>query len=263
MTYNKRNYPIAKASATKIINKFNISSPDHIDIEAIAASFNAFVKEDTIGGSSARLVKYGSLALITVNQDIREPGQKRFAIAHELGHYILHKSINQLANCTYEMFLNWYKIGKEEPESNVFAAELLMPSNIFQFACRESSVPNYDIIKKLANDFCTTLTATSFRYIDFAPYPCVLIVSKNNEVKWLHWSSDFPFKIIKRGTNLNQYSIAYDFFTSGKVPEKAELISGDAWLEDWRFGKTIILYEQCIPLPYYNVVLSLVWPENM
>ena len=258
---SNKNYTIANATASRIIKDLHITAPEQIDIEAIAGDKNAFVKYDSIKGSSARLVKHGSVGIISINKKIREQGQKRFAIAHELGHFILHKSHNQIAECTDEMFLNWYKSRPEEPESNAFASEILMPSQIFKNYCR-SPIPSFDEIRNLATDFNTSLTATAIKYIDNTPHPCVLVVSENKKVKWIHWRQDFPYRIIPKGSIICEDSCANDFFNKGQVPLNPEPLSGDVWLEDWYDGRQIILYEHAIALSYYNVVLSLIWAEK-
>lgn len=255
---NNLSHPTAVTAAQAIITDLHITDPAHIEIEKIAAVRNAFVKEGFIKGSTARLVREGSVAFITIDEGIREDGKKRFAIAHELGHFELHNIKNQIAYCTDEMFLDWYKSLPEEPEANAFAAELLMPVQIFKKYCKGSR-PSFDEIRDLAEVFQTTLTATAIRYVDYALHPCVLVVSENKIVKWLHWKADFPYRIIKKGTKIGEYSCAYDFFTKGEVPPKPESVSGDTWLEDCRFGRNLVLYEHAVPLPFYNTVLSLIW----
>ena len=258
---NDSPYPKAIAAASKIIDSLHITTPEHIDIEAIAGDLNAFVKYDSIEGSSARLVRRGSIGLITVSDNIKETGQKRFAIAHELGHYVLHQSQDQLLDCTEKMFLSWYKSRPEEPESNTFAAELLIPSQIFKTYCKEL-LPSFSEVSDLAARFNTTLTATAIRYVDYTPHPCVLVVSENKKVKWTHWRKDFPYRLIPKGTEIHEESCANDFFKNGQVSMKPEPLCGDIWLADWRLGRNLILYEQAMALPRYNAVLSLIWAAD-
>jgi Zn-dependent peptidase ImmA (M78 family) len=55
-------------------------------------------------------------------------GRDRFTIAHELGHYILHKSQNIALARTTSRRIEAYK--NPEWQANTFAAELLMPVNL-------------------------------------------------------------------------------------------------------------------------------------
>ncbi len=60
-------------------------------------------------------------AVIYVNKD-DDPAKKRFNIAHELGHYFLHKKGK--LSVTYRD-----EISEKETEANRFALELLLPEN--------------------------------------------------------------------------------------------------------------------------------------
>ena len=58
----------------------------------------AYVRERQLEGCEAKLVRKGSMGIICVNETIPEEGRKRFAIAHEIGHFILHPG-TQLILC--------------------------------------------------------------------------------------------------------------------------------------------------------------------
>ena len=251
-------YTTPSQIASRIISELHIIDPSQIDLEAIAADRKAYIREQPINGSAARLVRKGSIGLITVDSNIKEPGKKRFAAAHELGHFELHRAQEQFSICTDESFLEWYSQTPKEPEANTFAAELLMPTEIFKKYCQETA-PNYEEISLIAEKFKTTLTATSIRYVDVGPHACVLFASKDGIIKWFHPQPNFPYQVVKPGTKLSKFSCANDFFTDGTVPERPEDVRGDAWLEDFRAGVNIILYEHARALPRYNMVLSLLW----
>ncbi len=258
---NKLKYPLAFAAANKIIKEFSLTHPDHIEIDSIAAELNVFIKEDEIKGSIARLVRRGKSAIITINSNIQELGQKRFAIAHELGHFLLHKKINQLLNCSEEMLLSWYHKRAEEPESNAFASELLMPDQIFRNYCKDC-IPSFEEISNIADIFNTSLTSTTLKYIDYADHPCVLIVSKDGVVKWFYSNKEFPYRIISPGSKISKNSCAYDFFHEGLTYSEPETVIGSAWMENMQSGKNILLKEQIKALPKYSLVMSLIWPDE-
>ena len=251
-------YSTPSEIANQIISDLHITEPSQINLEEIAMERGALIEEDTIKGSAAHLLSKGSSGIITVNSGIKEPGKKRFAAAHELGHFELHRAQEQLSICTDESFLEWYDKTSIEPEANTFAAELLMPTEIFEKYCQETA-PNYDEISLIAEKFRTTLTATSIRYVDVGPHPCVLFASQDGIIKWFHSRSDFPYYVVKRGTKLSKFSCANDYFTEGTVPPKPEEVRGDAWIQDVRAGVNIVLYEHARALPRYNMVLSLLW----
>ena len=244
--------------AQKILKNLRIIDTSQIAVENIASLRNAFVEYEEILGSAARLVRKKNTGIIKINSSIKEYGKIRFAIAHELGHFELHKENDDVVICTNEMFLEWYRSRPQEPVANAFAAELLMPTDMFQ-PCLSSSTPSFEEIRNLTENFKTTLTATSVRYIELGSYPCALVISENSKVKWFKISEGFPYRIISPGERLKENSCAHDFFVRGTVPINTEQVSGDTWLEDYRFGEKLILNEQAFALPSYNTVLSLLW----
>jgi Zn-dependent peptidase ImmA (M78 family) len=45
------------------------------------------------------VARYGEKAIITVSTRLRESGQRRFSVAHELGHLVLHGNDSALCLC--------------------------------------------------------------------------------------------------------------------------------------------------------------------
>ena len=256
----QENYTIAVAAADKLIHDFALTKPDHIKLDLIASDRNVFIKEGDVKGSSARLVCQGDYGLITIDNKIKEEGQKRFAIVHELGHFLLHKKLNHLHQCDANMMLNWYKKRKEEPESNAFASALLMPGQMFSQYCKGSS-PSFKKISELAHIFNTSFTSTALKHVDCVSFPCVLIVIEDKKVKWFHSNENFHYRIISPGEAISKNSCAIDFYENGTIATDPEPVIGSAWLENWRSGKEILLNEQMRAFPNYGFVLSLLWPN--
>ncbi len=249
---------LAKNIAKGIINDFNISDPVQIDLEGIAAERGAFIKEEILHATAGRLIRYSNKGIITVNAQIKEEGKKRFVAAHELGHFEIHKKLDQINICTDEDLLDWYKTSSLELESNAFAAELLMPETIFKNVC-VGTKPNFEIVRELAFKFNTTITATTLRYVEIGPYPCAIIVSKDQKISWYRASYDFPFRLKIVGTKLDPTSCALAWFEKGSGPLNPEMVLGSAWLDDYRLEQDCYLYEHSFFLKSYKVVLSLIW----
>jgi hypothetical protein len=85
-----------------------------------------------LGRSGDNREKIEEDAIITVNSNLTYPGQKRFVIAHELGHFFLHPNARQFDAVDAAQATNWSEgQAVEEYEANLFAAELLMPYFMF------------------------------------------------------------------------------------------------------------------------------------
>ena len=255
------NAPIAEAKARSLMKEWEIIDPHEIDLESIALDLGIYIKESSIQGSAARLICLGDTAVITVNKDIPELGRKRFGIAHEIGHFVLHRSKSQVKVCTEEHFLEWYKGSVDEKEASIFASELIMPSEIFQRYCKVKS-PSIDSIIELSRDFNTSVSATAIRFVKYSNSPCAIIASCEKKIIWYAKSENFDYWIVPIGTAVHKYSCAFDYFSTGRVPDKAEVVNGIAWMEDIDKGKNVYFYEQALAMPNYATVLSLIWVKE-
>src|SRR5437588_7450623 len=89
----------AERRADLLLSELQITDPVDIDIEAIAMTRSALVLDGGLSGAEARLTRSPKISFIRINAGVREPGRRRFAIAHELGHLLLQEN-SQFALCT-------------------------------------------------------------------------------------------------------------------------------------------------------------------
>jgi len=244
--------------ALEIIRSYDIKDPSEIDLEAIALDRKVFVNDINIEGSIARLQVKDKFGIISVDTNILEVGRRRFAIAHELGHFELHRLKFNTKICNEKDFLRWYKISTDEREANVFASELLMPTNIFRKLCPRD-VPGFRLISELASMFNTSLTATAFKYVEIGYFPCALVASINGEIRWMCKSDDFPCRVKSIGTPLHKYSCAGSSLSGELLPDKPESVEVECWLEDNVSDRDLKLFEHSISFTNYNTILSLLF----
>ena len=245
--------PSVKAKA--IIQSLQIRNPSEINVKDIAMVRGAFVRERLLEGSEARLVRKGGLGIITVNSRIPEEGRKRFAIAHDLGHFELH-SASQLIVCTEEDMFLWNENKSQELEANEFASNILMPEEIFRRYVTPGR-PNLDAVKELSTEFRTTLTATVLRYVQLSIEPCAVVVSKDGVIKWYKKSTSFNFHV-KVGEKLSPSTYAFDFYDGVNMPAQPQKAPAYAWLSG-NFDEDAEIFEHSMALASYGVVLSLLW----
>jgi len=248
----------ASLKANTIIQNLRIRYPSEINISEIAMERGAYVRERDIDGAEAWLVRKGSRAIITINSKIYEQGRKRFAIAHELGHFEMHHD-SQLVICSDEDMYVWNLSKSQEIEANEFASCILMPEIIFSHYVKKEA-PNMDRVSELSSEFGTTLTATAIRYIQLSLEPCAVAVSKNCTLKWYKKSDSFGFHL-KVGEKLSQDTYAFDFFDGSELPMCPRKVPAYAWVagDIDRDGEII---EHSIALKSYDVVLSLLWIDK-
>ena len=241
--------------AASIIHDRKIRYPSEIYVRDIAMSLGAYVRERELHGCEARLVRKGSMGIISVNDTIPEEGRKRFAIAHEIGHFILHTG-TQLILCDEEDMHAWKDSKAREIEANEFAASLLMPYELFIRSINEGQ-PTFEIISGVAEEFRTTLTATALRYVSLSKEPCALVVSKDGFIRWYRKSDNFDFHV-KVGEKLSFDTFAFDFFDGVNLPKDPDSVPARAWLAG-EIHEESDIFEQSISLGSYGVVLSLLW----
>jgi Zn-dependent peptidase ImmA (M78 family) len=249
---------VAIARAKSLLEKWMVLEPREIDLEVIAAELNVVIVERENIGSAARLVSSGTSGIITLDKGLHEAGRKRFAVAHEIGHFLLHRARSPLKMCEESDFFEWHTDSTAEIEANAFAVELLMPAQLFKAQC-QAGTPSLSRVSELAELFQTSLTATAIRFVELSRTPCALAVSQDNQVRWSSANQSFPYGLIRAGSRLNEHACAADFFAGRDMPPGPETVPGYVWLEDYETGKRCFLYEEVVPLRKYNTTLSLVW----
>lgn len=247
--------------AQRLIREFQLRLPIEIDVEGLAALRGAIVRREKLTGCEGRLVKRGSLGIISIRDDIAEIGRERFTIAHELGHFELNHSSAELMICSDKDVQIWNRTPRTaEASANMFAAELLMPEMMFKPLCQNEE-PSLDLIENLADEFRTSLQATALRYVGFSRHRVAIIVSKHDRIDWYKASPDFGF-CLERGKKLSYESFANDFFSGGRLPNGMQRVPTDAWI-DCRKPSRIHLLEQSKGFKHYGFVLSLLWLDDI
>jgi Zn-dependent peptidase ImmA (M78 family) len=249
----------AEGRADQLISELQIADASEIDIEAIAMARGALVIDGGLSGAEARLARSSRLSFIRVNLEIPEPGRRRFAIAHELGHLLLQQS-SQFALCTDKDLVPFYTNSPDELEASVFAASLLMPTTMFEPLCRTAK-PSLKYVAELAQRVQVTLTAAATRYIQFCPHRCCLVASTNGKIRYHRKTNDFGYFIAPR-ENLNLDTYAADFFRGERLPAEMREVKATAWLEGKRIDSSKTILEESIPMPSYGSVLTLLWIDK-
>jgi Zn-dependent peptidase ImmA (M78 family) len=134
-----------------------------IDVESVASNLGIMVISypfpDDISGVFFK--KEGKLFL-GVNQSESEV-RRRFTIAHEIGHYILHPSEILHYDRPEAIHFRAKNVSSlQEVEANYFAAELLMPEG-YIMSCIENGIRS---VSELAKQFKVSDEAMSYRLMN-------------------------------------------------------------------------------------------------
>lgn len=118
------------------------------------------------------------------NSSIPVPGRIRFTIAHELGHYILHRQMTDAFECSQNDMLHWESIERKiESEADIFASTLLMPADDYRRQIG-NHVVDLEVLDHCAKRYGVSLTAAVLKWIEFTPQRAVLVVSRDGFIRW-------------------------------------------------------------------------------
>lgn len=139
-------YDKAKKEATNLLEKFHLKEPpidpeyiaEEMGVDVVFAQFKPNVSEKVSGFIEMN----NKNARILINSNISTE-LKNFTIAHELGHFMLHKSYVQGDDYVIYPSSNNHDIEKsiEEQEADVFATELIAPISFLKKYQRIASLP--------------------------------------------------------------------------------------------------------------------------
>ena len=201
--------PTARARARLLLNKYCIGGPIELNLERLANAECLMIEEAALNNYLG-MINFGEgYGIIKVSRSIKEYGQKRFVIAHEMGHFYTQKC-NQ-KHCNSNDLLAYKPDSGHENDANEFAAELLMREEWFADFTKKRKV-NMELLKDTAEYFKVSLTAAAIRYAEIGNTPIAVILSKNGCVYGSRINPAFPFQFVPRGFKVNHRSNAYDFY---------------------------------------------------
>ncbi|TAH37010.1 MAG: ImmA/IrrE family metallo-endopeptidase [Planctomycetota bacterium] len=248
---------LADAQAAWLWKLHGFRAPADLVLEDLALALGVLVVEGPLAGADARLLRNAGHGLVRIRSDIPEPGRKRFALAHELGHWLLHGLGSPLSACTPEAHVTGHDHAPEI-EANQFASSLLMPEPLFRPRIRGSR-PSVELLRSLASVFATSFTATAVRYVELQDDYCAVVISEGGRVLWWRGSRCFTQRFrIESGSWLSPATVAARAL-SGRAPSSApEQVAFRAWIVRGRPVETF-LFEQCVLLERYRQAVSLIW----
>lgn len=132
---------------------------------------------------------------IVYNSAINSCGRSRFTIAHEFGHYLLHREkYPDGVQCSEEDLLIWSsEYNQIEEQANCFAAHLLMPLGDFREQIDERKRTNFGELSRCAKRYGVSLTAATLQWLRYTLRRAVFVMSRDGYILWAR-SSDRAFE---------------------------------------------------------------------
>ncbi len=171
--FSKDFYEKIEEQVSKLLLQEGVESYP-VPVEKIALSLGVDVMPYNLGDEVSGILAINE-GKGTIGYNLQHSkGRQRFTVAHELGHYIMHR------NTKKELFVDKDYIVKfrsnkkysstelkQEKEANAFAAALLMPKKVvLQELFNEQNAPENELIEILAKRFEVSVPAMTYRISD-------------------------------------------------------------------------------------------------
>ena len=147
-----------------------------VPVERMVTNYRIKILGGDLGEVSGLIVRKGDSVTIGVN-NAHSLGRRRFTIAHEFGHFLLHAGISDHIDRDYRVNFRAKESTQgsnvDEIEANFFAANLLMPKKFLDNAKALDALDDEKLVKELAKKFKVSQYAMSLRlsklYTNYTP----------------------------------------------------------------------------------------------
>jgi hypothetical protein len=244
--------------AELLLRTLGITYPRDIDLEAIAFDQGAIVRRAPLDGCEARIVGYGSKAIITVD-DSKPPTRQRFSTAHELGHWKYHRG--RYLVCRPDELAD-LRSNSLDPErvADFYAADLLLPRYLFEPRAAALRVSSFESIETLSREYSTSISATAIRLVQYGPEPAMLVCHGLEGRKWFNRPKQIPERWFPRD-QLAAESAAMNVLFGKRRFNQRTTIGAEAWF-DRREASRYELYEQSFKMSDQEILTVLVFTNE-
>jgi Zn-dependent peptidase ImmA (M78 family) len=163
---------MAEQRAHEVLKTNRVAAPP-VDVEAIAKAHGALVRLEELEADVSGLLIVRSTSakpVIAVNRSHHE-NRRRFTIAHEMGHLLLHSKDPQVfvdgMLVHFREDSNSSPASPKELQANSFAAALLMPADFLRRDLRGHAIDadDEDAVKALAQKYKVSPQALTIRLV--------------------------------------------------------------------------------------------------
>lgn len=205
-----------------------ITEPREIDVRAIAHEASASVRIRKLTRCEARIVGDGDRAIISVSEDSGLQ-RRRFSIAHELGHWELHRG--RQFECRASDIDN-AENGPLNPERQAdnYAADLLMPWYLFQPMLGQAKHVDLALLEHMHRTFEASLPATAIRIADANVEPVIIACYDQTGRRWVSRSKDVPDRWYPVDT-LDPDTYAADVLAGRRDRTHMSAVGASAWFD--------------------------------
>ncbi len=185
MTSQRPRFSYVERLANRLLTEAGLTKPP-IPIKRIVAAQGCYIRTTDLQEVSGILVRSPRGNIIGVNSTQPET-RRRFTIAHELGHLLLHEGQEIRYDRDFRVNLRSDESSKginvEEVEANFFAASLLMPEHMLSADIRAGSIDLEEVegVGEIARSYGVSAQAMTLRLARLLGRPNRSIASNTRE----------------------------------------------------------------------------------
>ena len=187
--------------------------------------------------------------------------RQRFTTLHELGHIVLGLPSIHDSMLKTSTLLSYATRPPEEVCCDAFAAECLLPYDLFKKNVDQYPI-GFESVEELAAAYQASWTCTASRFAVVNDAPCAFILSEAGFVRYVSPSQSMKERRcwIKIGMALPKGSAAQKVRSGALIDSSIEVDAG-FWIDGPQLGADYVL-EEARFLPEWDQVLSLLWFEE-
>lgn len=167
---------------------------------------------------------------VIYNNAISSKGRINFTLAHEFGHYLLHRlDYPEGFRCGSQQIVRWdSEIGQVEHQANVFAANLLMPLDDFRRQIPAKTKVDFDMFQACKERYNVSLIAAVLRWLSYTEKRAILVVSRDGFILWARSSTP----ALRTGAFFKTVDCPPIEIPASSLPlNPTKLVDGKGWLE--------------------------------
>lgn len=255
----------ARGKARGLLKRGWYEDLSEIDVVVLAweASDNTLELEfDGLDSASqGRIVVGPTGGVIRIKPNLSRRRQ-RFVLAHELGHYVLHRE-RSTGFIDSSKTLAEFSDNHIETEANWFASELLLPGDLFQHHIRDAK-PIMGNVRQWSDQFDVPRLSTLMQFITYSPECCAIVYSYQGQPQWFRKSKlwERSHFYIKMNDELPKGSHSRGVFYGKEYAGAPQRITAGAWLENFRWEDSAMIWEDVWYWDNLDILISLLWIED-
>lgn len=205
-----------RMTAINLRKQYVLDNNEKVNLLQLVEKMNIKYKEANIGeGILGACKSIGLKRLIVVDPNIEYLTQKKFTIAHEIGHLLMHQGNHR---CVVDMFNEGKTRSGIESEANEFASELLMPQRSLREYLKTQDI-TLQLIKNVSENYNTSYSSTAIALLKNSDDEVAIFFHNGQKIEWSMKTAEMKYELENAflRSQVTNEAILTDGYAEGKV----------------------------------------------